>query len=74
MLVLVVLMDYVLGGFTFIPMPIVFPVEVPVVNIVHVVSMRNSNMAAAGPVLVGVVFMSLACHDVILPTNEHIFH
>ena len=65
-LMIVVGVGAALGGFALVPVAVVLPVEVTVVNVVDVVTVRDGHVAAVRAVNVGVVFVSFTSHDVLL--------
>ncbi|OJH93599.1 hypothetical protein BKD74_08065 [Corynebacterium diphtheriae] len=70
MLVLMVGVGVMLGGFTLIPVAVMLAVQVAVVNIVNVVAVRNCHMATVRAVLVGVVLVNYVGHDVETPLSR----
>lgn len=70
MLMLMVGVGVMLGGFTLIPVAVMFAVQVAVVNIVNMVAVRNCHMATVRAVLVGVVLVNYVGHDVETPLSR----
>ncbi|OIS19349.1 hypothetical protein BHF95_03340 [Corynebacterium diphtheriae] len=70
MLVLMVGVGVMLGGFTLIPVAVMRAVQVAIVNIVNVVAVRNCHMATVRAVLVGVVLVNYVGHDVDTPLSR----
>ncbi len=70
MLVLMVSVGVMLGGFTLIPVAVMLAVQVAVVNIVNMVAVRNCHMATVRAVLVGVVLVNYVGHDIETPLSR----
>ena len=72
-LVLVVFVDGVSGGFALVPVALVLAVQVAVVDVVDVVVVGDGDVAAARSVLVFVIGMGVVgggvCHEGLLPVT-----